>query len=263
MSVSIESMVERWSGLDRPLFKGRLIDGDGCKCAQGDVLSCAGFTDDQLRSMTQDKADGEVAAILGISRTHAVLLRNVNDKVGGAPQLVLSDPAQVVGSKAPYLLAFWLHLDGLSDAAWAAARDATRAAAWAAARAAARDAARAAARAAAGDAAWAAAWDAARDAARAAAWNTAWAAAWNAAGDAAWDAARAAARAAAGDAARDAAGDAAWAAAWDATWNAAWVTSGTSSEIQGMDKLEADGRKPYFLAFFGFTTWDAVRALVK
>jgi hypothetical protein len=171
MSVSIESMVERWSGLDRPLFKGRLIDGDGCKCAQGDVLSCAGFTDDQLRSMTQDKADGEVAAILGISRTHAVLLRNVNDKVGGAPQLVLSDPAQVVGSKAPYLLAFWLHLDGLSDAAWAAA--------------------------------------------------------------------------------------------WDATWNAAWVTSGTSSEIQGMDKLEADGRKPYFLAFFGFTTWDAVRALVK
>jgi hypothetical protein len=30
-----------------------------------------------------------------------------------------------------------------------------------------------------------------------------------------------------------------------------------------MDKLEADGRKPYFLAFFGFTTWDAVRALVK
>jgi hypothetical protein len=215
MSVSIESMVERWSGLDRPLFKGRLIDGDGCKCAQGDVLSCAGFTDDQLRSMTQDKADGEVAAILGISRTHAVLLRNVNDKVGGAPQLVLSDPAQVVGSKAPYLLAFWLHLDGLSDAAWAAARDATRAAAWAAARAAARDAAWAAAWAAAGDAPWAAAWAAARAAAR------------------------------------------------DATWNAAWVTSGTSSEIQGMDKLEADGRKPYFLAFFGFTTWDAVRALVK
>jgi hypothetical protein len=215
MSVSIESMVKRWSGLDRPLFKGKLINDDGCKCAQGDVLSCAGFTDDQLRSMTQDKADGEVAAILGISRTHAVLLRNVNDKVGGAPQLVLSDPAQVVGSKAPYLLAFWLHLDGLSDAAGDAARDAARAATRDAAWDATRDAARAAAQAAAGDAAW----------------SAAWAAAW----DAAWDAARA----------------------------AAWVTSGTSSEIQGMDKLEADGRKPYFLAFFGFTTWDAVRALVK
>jgi hypothetical protein len=227
MSVSIESMVERWSSLDRPLFKGELIDGDGCKCAQGDVLSCAGFTDDQLRSMTQNKADGEVAAILGISRTHAVLLRNVNDKVGGAPQLVLSDPAQVVGSKAPYLLAFWLHLDGLSYAAW--------------------------------DAAWAAARDTARAAARDAAWNAAWAAAGYAARDAAGDDAR--------DAARAAAGDATWkaarAAAGDAAWKAAWVTSGTSSEIQGMDKLEADGRKPYFLAFFGFTTWDAVRALVK
>jgi hypothetical protein len=210
MSVSIESMVERWSGLDRPLFKGRLIDGDGCKCAQGDVLSCAGFTDDQLRSMTQNKADGEVAAILGISRTHAVLLRNVNDKVGGAPQLVLSDPAQVVGSKAPYLLAFWLHLDGLSDATWNAAGYAARAATW--------------------DGAWDGAWAVAREAARGAAGYDAC--------DAAWDAAL------------DAAG-------------AARITSGTSSEIQGMDKLEADGRKPYFLAFFGFTTWDAVRALVK
>jgi hypothetical protein len=28
-----------------------------------------------------------------------------------------------------------------------------------------------------------------------------------------------------------------------------------------MDLLERDGRKPYFLAFFGFETWDDVRAL--
>jgi hypothetical protein len=198
-NVSIETMVERWSGLERPLFKDKLIDTDGCKCAQGDVLFCAGFTDEQLRQMTQDKADKEVASILAISRTHAVLLRNVNDKVGGAPQLVLSDPAQVIGNKAPYLLAFWLYLDGISAAAWAAA--------WAAAGA----AARAAARAAAGDAARAAAWAAARAAA----------------GDAAWAAARA------------------------------------SSEIQGMDQLENSGRQPYFLALFGFKTWDDVRALVK
>ena len=175
-NVTIETMVSRWSGLERPLFKGKLIDGDGCKCAQGDVLACAGFTDDQLRAMTQDKADAEVAAILGISRTHAVLLRNVNDKVGGAPQLVLSDPAQIVGDKAPILLAFWLHLDGLSATAWAAARAA----------------------------AWATAWDAARDAAAYA-----------------------------------------------------------SSEIQGIDLLEKQGREPFFLAPFGFKTWDEVRALVK
>jgi hypothetical protein len=223
-NVTIETMVSRWSGLERPLFKGKLIDGDGCKCAQGDVLACAGFTDDQLRAMTQDKADAEVAAILGISRTHAVLLRNVNDKVGGAPQLVLSDPAQIVGDKAPILLAFWLHLDGLSATAWAAARAA----------------------------AWDAAWDAARAtawaAARAAAWDAAWATAWDAARDAAWAAARAAARAAA------------WATAWDAARDAAAYAS---SEIQGIDLLEKQGREPFFLAPFGFKTWDEVRALVK
>ena len=175
MSVSIETMVERWSGLSRPLFKGKLIDDYGCKCAQGDVLACAGFTDAQLRTMAQTKADAEVARILGISQTHAVLLRNVNDTVGGAPQLVLSDPVQILGDKAPLLLAFWLHLDKMTAAAWDAAGDAAR--------------------------------------------------------SAAWDAARSAARA--------------------------------SSEIQGMDKLEKDGRKPYFLAFFGFKTWDDVRALVQ
>ena len=164
MSITIETMVERWTGRDRPLFKGSLIDSDGCYCAQGDVLHCAGFTDDQLRAMTQFNADAEVAKILGISRTHAVLLRNVNDKIGGAPQIVLSNPEQIVGDKAPLLLAFWLHLDGLSAAAW----------------------------------------------------------------------------------------DAAWAAAANA-----------SSEIQGIDILERDGKQPYFLAFFGLKTWEDVRGLVK
>ncbi len=175
MSVTIEAMIERWSGMDRPLFKGKLIDTDGCKCAQGDVLSCAGFTDEQLREMTQFNADKEVAQILGISRTHAVLLRNVNDKIGGAPQLVLSEPAQIIGDQAPLLLAFWLHLDGLSAVAW----------------------------------------------------------------------------------------DAAGAAAWDAAWAAAWAAAGASSEIQGIFQLEKDGRQPYFLAFFGFNTWDDVCALIK
>ena len=207
MEVTIESMVSRWSGLERPLFKGKLIDTDGCKCAQGDVLSCAGFSDDDLRRMEQSKADVETARVLGISRTHSVLLRSVNDKAGGAPQIVLSNPEQVIGDKAPLLLAFWLHLDSLSAAARAAARDAARAAP--------------------GDAAWAAAWDAAWDAA-----------------------AQAAAGAAAWDAAEDAAAQA-----------AAWAAAGASSEIQGMDILERDGKQPYFLAFFGFDTWDAVRAL--
>jgi hypothetical protein len=199
MGVTIANIVERWSGLEQPLFKGQLIDAEGCKCAQGDVLSCAGWTDQQLRELTQGKADVEVAKVLGISRTHAILLRHVNDKVGGAPQLVLSHPEQILGEKAPLLLAFWLYMDAMPDAAW--------------------------------DAAWAAAWDAAAAAARAAA----------------WDAAAAAARAAA----RAAAGAAAWA-----------VAANASTEIQGMDILERDGKQPYFLAFFRLKTWDDVRALV-
>jgi hypothetical protein len=71
-------------------------------------------------------------------------------------------------------------------------------------------------------------------------------------------------------AALSAAWDAAWDLAWDAAgaaWDAAGAAAGaaarSSSEIQGMDKLEADGRQPYFLAFFGLKTWDAVRNLVK
>ena len=135
MNVTIANIVERWSGLERPLFKGKLIDIDGCKCAQGDVLFCAGYSDEDLRRMEQSKADKETARILGISRTHAVLLRHVNDNQGGCPQLVLSHPEQIIGNKAPILLAFWLYLDNLSDAAaaaavGAAARDAADAAAW-------------------------------------------------------------------------------------------------------------------------------------
>lgn len=199
MDVTIANIVERWSGLERPLFKGKLIDKDGCKCAQGDVLSCAGYSDADLRSMEQSKADKETARILGISRTHAVLLRQVNDSQGGCPQLVLSHPEGIIGNKAPILLAFWLHLDSMDSAARDAASPASLdAASW--------------------------------DAARAASW------------DAASPTARAAARAA----------------AWDA---ASWDAARASNEIQGMDILEKDGNKPYFLAFFGFDTWDKVRAL--
>lgn len=164
-AITIDTMVERWSSLDRPLFKGLLIDEDGCKCAQGDVLSCGGWTDQQLRSLDQEEADTETAKLLGISRSHAVLLRNVNDRPDGAPQIVLTNPEKILGPQAPLILAFWWRLDGMT----------------------------AEARAAAGDAAWDAAGDAARDAAEAAAGDAAGAAAWAAAGAAVGAAAGAAA----------------------------------------------------------------------
>ena len=120
MEVTIATMAARWSSSERPLFKGKLIDEDGCKCAQGDVLSCAGYTDKQLQRYAdgkdggQSRADVETARVLGISRIHAVLLRQVNDAVGGAPQLVLTNPEQILGDKASLLLAFWKHLDGVA-----------------------------------------------------------------------------------------------------------------------------------------------------
>lgn len=198
--VEISDIVTRWQGRERPLFKGCLIDDDGCKCAQGDVLSFAGYTDKELRKMAQHSADKITAKLLGISITHAVLLRRVNDSVGGAPQLVLTNPEEVIGNKAPMLLGFWHFLDNLTPAA--------RGAAWGAAR------------------------------------GAAWGAAWGAACVAAWEAACVAA----------------WEAEWEAEWEAA---TNASSEIQGMDILEAQGRQPYFLAFFGLTTWETVRNLAK
>jgi hypothetical protein len=199
--VTIDTMLERWSGLERPLFKGKLIDAEGCKCAQGDVLFCAGFTDAQLRNMEQSEADKETAKILGISRTHAVLLRYVNDKSSGCPQLVLSNPEQIIGDKSPILLAFWLYLDSMSKAA-------------------------------------------------------SWDAGWSAARDATWEAI--------GKAAVESAGEAAVDAVWSAAiWESALLAAWASTEILGMDKLEADGREPYLLAFFGLKTWDEVRVLAK
>ena len=166
MTVTIEAIVQRWTNPNaRPLFKGNLISEDGCCCAQGDVLRCSGWTDDHLRSITQENADKEVSKILGISRGHAVLLRIVNDRADGCPQYVLTNPEKVLGPNAKVVLAFFRHFDTLDHDGWikvaaaraaagAAARDAARAAAWAAAGAAAWDAAGDAAGAAAGDAAW-------------------------------------------------------------------------------------------------------------
>jgi hypothetical protein len=169
-TVTIQTMVDRWSSSDRPLFKGKLIDPDGCKCAQGDVLFCSGYTDEQLRKMKQSKADRATAEILGISVTHSVLLRQVNDSKTGSPQVVLTHPEQILGDKAALVLVFWLYLDGLSSAAGDAAREAAG------------DAAREAA----GAAAWAAG-AAAREAATTAAWAAATTAAWAAgAEDMAW-----------------------------------------------------------------------------
>ncbi len=168
MNPAIETLIAKWAEPDGIPFKGDLISADGCMCAQGQALHyVGGWSPDRLRRVEQAEADRETARLLNVSVAHAVLLRRVNDSRPGAPSVVLTDPARVLGDQAETVLAFWRHLDRMTaeqwtaagDAAWDAARDAAGAAAEAAARAAVR-AARA--RAAAGDAATVAAGDAVR-----------------------------------------------------------------------------------------------------
>lgn len=119
MTITIESMCNRWDGRDRPLFKGELISGDGCCCAQGDVLRVSGWSDNRLRNVEQRLADEAVARILGISVAHSVLLRIVNDSKDGCPQDVLRAPQKILGDQADRVLAFWRRIDDLSKKDWA------------------------------------------------------------------------------------------------------------------------------------------------
>ena len=166
---TVDDLLDWWPG-NMP-FKGSLVSDDGsCMCAQGQALHfLRGYSADDLRNMGQRKADIETMALFGISRAQAVLLRQVNDQVDGAPSIVIRNPAAIVGDQWPIIDAFWRHLDRMTAEQWVAAWDA----AWDAAGDAARDAARDAAWVAAGDAAWDAAGVAAGDAARVAAWATA------------------------------------------------------------------------------------------
>ncbi len=149
----INELIARWNTDEGKPYKGSLIDmgsyEDGnlsCMCAQGQVLHVVGGWDARmLKDTKQEEADKATAKLLNISRAHAVLLRNKNDSVDGAPAIVLTDPAKVIGDQWSKLLDFWWHMDTLDARGWAMA-------------------------AAAGAAAGCVAWDAARDAARDAAW---------------------------------------------------------------------------------------------
>jgi len=165
----ITDLIERWNTNEGKPYKGSLIDKnsyeDGnlsCMCAQGQVLHVVGgWPTERLLETRQADADEATAKLLNISRAHAVLLRNVNDKADGAPAIVLTDPGAVLGDQWSKLLDFWWHMDTLDAKGWYkvratryATRDAARDdAAWYAARDAAGNAARYAARYAAGEAA--------------------------------------------------------------------------------------------------------------
>jgi hypothetical protein len=139
--MNIQPLIDRWQTNEGKPYKGRLIDMDaydadptnpGCMDAQGQVLHYAGWDADQLNHAVQKEADREVAKLLNISNSHAILLRIINDAADGAPATVLTDPGAVLGDQWSKVLDLWWYLDAMSFAASQVARGAGWATAWAA-----------------------------------------------------------------------------------------------------------------------------------
>jgi hypothetical protein len=119
MNPAIETLVAKWAEPDGIPIKGFLIGADGCMCAQGQALHyIGGWSPERLRNTTQAFADMQTGRLLGISVSHAILLRLVNDHHPGAPSVVLTDPAKVLGDQAETVLAFWRHLDRMTPWEW-------------------------------------------------------------------------------------------------------------------------------------------------
>ncbi|MDZ7906405.1 MAG: hypothetical protein U5N55_11965 [Cypionkella sp.] len=75
-----------------------------------------GWSIDDLMTRGQDEADRATAQSFDISNAHAVLLRFINDRIDGAPEIVLTDPGKVLGNQWSKVLDFWCHLEGMSAA---------------------------------------------------------------------------------------------------------------------------------------------------
>jgi hypothetical protein len=126
--MNLNALFERWATDEGKPFKGNLIDWKaykanpndlGCMCAQGQVLFEAGWSPEKINSTLQSHADKAVAKVLNISRTHAVLLRVINDKQEGAPAIVLTAPEKILGPRWSEVLNFWWFMDSLTEDQWA------------------------------------------------------------------------------------------------------------------------------------------------
>lgn len=108
----IDTIIARWTNPEsRPLFKGKLIDEEGCCCAQGDILrNECGISYKELRNTDQGDADKEVARFLDIPLFQSILLRTVNDSADGCPQDVLSNIEKFLGPHHQKALLFIEHV---------------------------------------------------------------------------------------------------------------------------------------------------------
>jgi hypothetical protein len=128
MNPATETLLEFWKHPRNIPFKGVLISDDSlnlgeepttCMCAQGQALyMVGGYTEEDLRNIEQEEADKEVAKLLGISVTHSVLLRKINDGQPGAPSDVLTNPEKYLGKNHETVLNFWTFNDSLTEDNW-------------------------------------------------------------------------------------------------------------------------------------------------
>lgn len=122
----INDLIARWNTDEGKPYKGCLIDIDtyedgnlSCMCAQGQVLHVlGGWNSVKLSKGWQPEADQETARLLNISRTHAILLRQVNDMADGQPAKVLTDPGAILGDQWSKLLDFWWYIDAIDAKEW-------------------------------------------------------------------------------------------------------------------------------------------------
>lgn len=129
---TLAELIAYWDNPETHPYKGSLLNCDdyfayteeqasppglNCMCAQGQILTVLDQTElEDLYLYRQFDADERVAELLNISRTHAIVLRNVNDSVDGAPAAVLTDPAKILGPNADKIIDLWHAADaGLLD----------------------------------------------------------------------------------------------------------------------------------------------------
>jgi hypothetical protein len=120
LNSAAKKIVSYWKNSRVIPFKRKLIskddNGNVCMCAQGQVLHIVGgYTEKQLFEMETNISDKETARILGISLSHSVFLRMINDTCEGSPQDVLSNPAKYLGPNWEDVLNFWIYIVTLSD----------------------------------------------------------------------------------------------------------------------------------------------------
>lgn len=122
-------LFKKWEAPNQRPSKGSAFDLKCNPCAQSEaVMEALGVGHLDLKALIANNPslpylDKTAAKVLGISETHATLLRVVNDYAEVNPGVVLKNVQAVLGSKWREVLRFWRYLDNLSMEEWENIKD--------------------------------------------------------------------------------------------------------------------------------------------